>query len=293
MYQVGLAPLTFEVHSNGKQGVRRVATWVPCKHVGVISQDDAAILLHTLGRPHLLFEGMRTEDEAELNTFIRYSGRNLPGPESLLDQLSMLAKQPTTDPATYGIILALGEFPLAALTPSEQQQASEALRAIISRQDDLSAHSAAVWLLYSQWRQRQYGQDAVAGSSAWVTTPDGRPMAIVEPSQEHRACETYQLPSTPRYAISAFEVTVGEFRKRYPSHGAGQSVNEPVAAVSFFEIAEYCNWLSDRANLTRCFDIGSEDNEEVIVPADYLLRKRLSSSDVPRMDVRLLWAFAV
>jgi formylglycine-generating enzyme required for sulfatase activity len=56
------------------------------------------------------------------------------------------------------------------------------------------------------------------------------------------------------FAISAKAVTVGEFKRRRQDYQRLEDVDLPVAYVSWYEAAEYCNQLSAQEGLRRCFE---------------------------------------
>ena len=97
-------------------------------------------------------------------------------------------------------------------------------------------------------------------------------MAIVTTHGLKQVSDTSPVPSTPQYAIAAAELTVGEYRTFQPAYDMLQIDNEPIVGIPFFQIAKYCNWLSERAGLTPCFEFLPEDHEQVIIPADYVSR---------------------
>jgi formylglycine-generating enzyme required for sulfatase activity len=63
------------------------------------------------------------------------------------------------------------------------------------------------------------------------------------------------------FAIASQKVTLGQFRRFCrergitPAHPAeyGNDEEGPVVAVSWYQAAEYCNWLSQREGLTPCY----------------------------------------
>jgi formylglycine-generating enzyme required for sulfatase activity len=61
------------------------------------------------------------------------------------------------------------------------------------------------------------------------------------------------------FAIAAKEVTVAQFRKFRPEHSFDKQITRtpedcPANRVSWYEAAEYCNWLSRQEGLEECYE---------------------------------------
>jgi formylglycine-generating enzyme required for sulfatase activity len=64
------------------------------------------------------------------------------------------------------------------------------------------------------------------------------------------------------FYISKYEVTQGEYEVvmgNNPSKGSGVGDNYPIYYVSWYDAVEFCNKLSDRAGLARCYSGSADD----------------------------------
>jgi hypothetical protein len=132
----------------------------------------------------------------------------------------------------------------------------------------------------------------------YVTAKEGHTLAII-PKPDCAFCmgssakesgrladeETPQLVAIPRsFAIAMREVTVAQFQRFLddPSIRQAHSFDRtlspaedgPVLALSWFEAAQYCNWLSKQENIPEsewCYP--ATIGEGMNLPADYLRRK--------------------
>jgi len=62
------------------------------------------------------------------------------------------------------------------------------------------------------------------------------------------------------FYMGKYEVTNKEYNKFNPGHsGSWSNDNYPVETVSWYEAVDYCNWLSDKEGLSKCYS-GSGDS---------------------------------
>ena len=272
MSELGLAPLASERHADGQSNTRHVATWVPRRQLGVVDPESMAVMLLALGNNEMLLERLRSNDATQLARTIHAAGSSFPNATTLLHQIATLVESQQRDPAMYGLILALGEFSLSDLTPSEQDQASTILRQVLARRDDWASYAAASWLL-GRWNQPHVETTEAATSSDndWELTPDCRPLAIIKVADAVASALRVDVPQVTTYSLAAFETTVADIRQFFPTACPGRTRDQPATDMTLRRIAEYCNWLSERADLEPCFEFG-RDAGDVIIPADYLLR---------------------
>jgi formylglycine-generating enzyme required for sulfatase activity len=181
------------------------------------------------------------------------------------------------------LILSLGEFSAEQLTPAQRQETVALLLEWYRTDPDPGVHSAVDWLLGQSrrgpspraldWRaqrelrtldQRLMG-DARAGRN-WFVNQAGQTMAIVRgPSTTWLAASEGEKEGQFRkqirrtFAVATKEVTVAqfrEFRSEWPPPEVLKYVPDddgPVLGVTWFEAAEYANWLSRREGRPLCY----------------------------------------
>jgi formylglycine-generating enzyme required for sulfatase activity len=99
---------------------------------------------------------------------------------------------------------------------------------------------------------------------------EGGPKGIVERQHQRRIGRSF--------AIAAKEVTVAQFRKFRQGHKINEqyarTTDCPVNLVSWYEAAEYCNWLSKREGLEECYEKNAQGKyaEGMKPKANYLER---------------------
>jgi eukaryotic-like serine/threonine-protein kinase len=161
------------------------------------------------------------------------------------------------------VLLSLGQFGPERLSPALREELTPRLRALYRDDPDPGVHGAAGWLL-RQWGQAaalaDFDRGLAAGRSEggrrWFVTREGQTMVVVPPpgevwvgKGEDRRPQRVDRP----FAIAAREVTVAEFRRFRPEYEPDRKLAPaddcPALRVTWFEAAEYCNWLSRQDGL--------------------------------------------
>jgi formylglycine-generating enzyme required for sulfatase activity len=203
--------------------------------------------------------------------------------------------------AQRALILSLGEFPDDALSQDERQRWIATLLKWYREENDRGLHAAAEWLL-RRWKQDAQiakvvaefaggTQDDRVAKRQWYVNSQGQTMIVLSPAApflygsppglEMGKWEAQVVREIRRvFAIGSKEVTVAQYLVFDPDHeedyykeyAAENSC--PINAVTWFEAASYCNWLSLKEGLSEeelCFII--HEAERVELPNDYLQRR--------------------
>jgi formylglycine-generating enzyme required for sulfatase activity len=142
---------------------------------------------------------------------------------------------------------------------------------------DPGVHATVEWLLSRRWGEAgavRRARDRLAGRPPgrrrWYVNGEGQTLVLVpgpveflmgsppvEPGREEGEALHRRRISRP-FAIAAEEVTVAQFRRFLRDHpGVGHRYtalyspepDSPVTAVTWYEAAQYCNWLSKQEGI--------------------------------------------
>ena len=162
------------------------------------------------------------------------------------------------------ILLSLGQFGLDRLSPDQRTIQTPRLLKLYRDDPDPGIHGAVAWLL------RRWGIDEkvlqfdralttgnVEGPRRWYVNRQGQTLMLIGPAtfSMGEAAERHQRRIDRTYAIAASEVSVAQFQRFRKEHEFDDKLAPtgdcPVNQVTWFEAAEYCNWLSDQEGLPR------------------------------------------
>jgi serine/threonine protein kinase/formylglycine-generating enzyme required for sulfatase activity len=112
--------------------------------------------------------------------------------------------------------------------------------------------------LVPQWYVNSQGQTMVVipGSVEFMM---GSPLTEEGRGDDERTPQRRSIGH--HFAIAAKSVTVDQFRRFLKNHNPQPSSLEPdwpVSKLSWYQAAEYCNWLSDQEGLERCYEPNKE-----------------------------------
>lgn len=217
--------------------------------------------------------------------------------------------------ARRALILSLGSYKLEQLSVVERGRFIEKLLRWYRNDPDGGMHSAVEWLL-RRWEQAltlESIDHTFAGKNPgglnWYVTREGQPIVIIRSPAEftagsanepgRTADETLHRVRIPRsFGIASKEITVGEFQRflianpdlelRYPDRIKDPHRGSPVMqshspedgcpqiAITWYEAAQYCNWLSQREGIPKSEWVYPADLNDIksgmTLPANYLHR---------------------
>ena len=215
--------------------------------------------------------------------------------------------------ARRALILTLGGY---REQPSPKWKALiEMLRSWYMRDPDAGVHSAVDWLLRRWNRQaivesvNQSMSGRKLGRADWYVTSEGQTMALIRNPPEYIAGSANERGRTPdetlhpvkiprSFAVAVKEVTVGQFQHflsanpklemRYPDprkdpHRGSEVMKShspedecPQILVTWYEAAQYCNWLSQHEGIPQSEWVYPIDlngiKSGMTLPANYLHR---------------------
>jgi serine/threonine protein kinase len=204
--------------------------------------------------------------------------------------------QETEVSARRALVLALGAFDPNGMPPAERDRLVNRLLDRYENDPDAGIHAAAGWLL-RHWGghdqvveiDRKLSTGRVEGNRGWYLTGTGQTFVLIPGPAEFWMGEgkkRHLQRIDHSFAIAAHEVTVGDFLKFRERHSyvKEDSPTEdcPVNNFTWYDAAEYCNWLSKREGIPVnqwCFQ-RNQDGKLDLAP-DYRKRTgyRLSTED--------------
>jgi hypothetical protein len=185
------------------------------------------------------------------------------------------------------LILALGGFPSDQVPGMKQF-----LIHLYEHDGDPGVHAAAGWVLRT-WKHadqlksidEKLATNRVEGDRRWYVNKQLQTYMILEmPRQPQLSKDTALQGPSHSFAISSTEVTVKQFRRFRPKHQIDEAVSttedSPVNLVSWYDAAEYCNWLSEQEGIAedqRCYKRNKDGLLDFVPNYTKLLGYRLAT----------------
>jgi formylglycine-generating enzyme required for sulfatase activity len=246
----------------------------------VLAKKQASIgaALLVMGRTEKVWPLLKHQSDPTLRSFlIEWLGPVGVGAKLLLAQL----KCEKEDSIKRAILLCLGEYGLDRLTLAERESYLPHLLELYRDATDPGTHGTAEWLL-RQWGTQEKIKEIdnslstgkVEGQRQWYINRQGQLMVIIHGPMEYpMGTRPFELVGRPpkvagknwdmealhpqrivrSFAISSKEVTTQEFLRFRIHHEyrkeTSPSSDCPANEVSWFDAAEYCNWLSKQDGL--------------------------------------------
>lgn len=278
-------------------------------------QACAAVTLLQLGHAELVWPHMRHAADPSLRTHLTHElGRRGADVELLLGRLAL----ETDVSARRALILSLGEL-TEKLLPAQRQRLLALLLGWRQSDPDAGIHSASEWVLGQKFHYEPTAKVLPAmptslpvAGAGWCVNQYGHALAVIRGPVEFRmgsvegernryATERPQLVRIPRsFALATKETTVQQFlafcrdtkrdvktlkfTPRYSPDADG-----PIIAVTWYEAAQYCRWLSEKENIPlkeMCYPPIDAIKPGMQLPADCLLRTGY------RLPTEAEWEFA-
>lgn len=163
------------------------------------------------------------------------------------------------------LIQALGEYGLDQMTAQERSELVPKIIEIYQNNRDSGVHGSAEYLVRKWGMTRDLTRVELQlqiGSPVkdpnWFINDQGQTMSIIRTPGEFwmgEDLQTHRRRIDRDFAIATKEVTVEQFQRFLKERRvkpfaldkeASPTFDSPISAVSWFEAAEYCNWLSEK-----------------------------------------------
>jgi serine/threonine protein kinase/formylglycine-generating enzyme required for sulfatase activity len=183
------------------------------------------------------------------------AGAELPVLESRLGQEQNVS-------TLRALLLALGTLGPDRLPAADRERLLPKLRRLYRDHPDSGVHGAVTWVL-RHWRMddglhdihKELSTGKPEGNRAWYMNREGQTFAVISGPISTANRGNGASTAETRFAICASEVTVQEFLRFHPQHQYARdkapTPDCPINSVSWFDAAEYCNYLSDRDGIPK------------------------------------------
>jgi formylglycine-generating enzyme required for sulfatase activity len=260
-------------------------------------QANAAVALLRLGQAGPVWPLLQHQPDPRLRSYlIQRLGLLGAEPQTLIQRA--LTGQPELS-EKRALLLCLGDFGEKALPPAERAALLPDLLKLYRDDGDPGIHGAAEWLL-RQWQQTEKlqaidaelkkrdgeaakGEKMPPGGRRWYVNGQGQTMVLIPNPPEflmgspRAEAEREGGPEGPiemqhrrrigrNFAIAAKEVSVEDFlrfRKDYQWNKVYSPPGHPINQVTWYEAAEYCNWLSEKEGIPEdqwCYEASPQGN---------------------------------
>jgi formylglycine-generating enzyme required for sulfatase activity len=276
----GYRPAAVTVVAAGGGRLRAGSVW----HLPVIPEADtdalarrqaqAAVALLQLGAAERVWPLLEHQPDPRLRSFLIHRFAPLQADvRALLGQLEQERKASRR----RALVLSLGSYPVEALPAEARETWLPRLRQWYRDEPDGGLHAAVEWLL-RRWgdgadvvrmeKELAHGTGGPPVARQWYINGQGQTLVVVPPGAEFwmgsPGAEAGRVASNeplhrvriPRsFALAAKEVTVAQFLRFRPEHRYlakySPRADGPMINVTWYEAAEYCNWLSQKEGIPK------------------------------------------
>lgn len=211
----------------------------------------------------------------------------------------------TDNSARKALLLALGEFELPSWPQAKQGKLIDLLQTMFTDDPEAGIRAAAEWTL-RRWgkqeelveRNRKLATGEIQGDRQWYVNGQEQTLVVIpgpiqfvmgspveEVGREDGLRGTMEVMHHQRidrsFAIMSHKVTVDQYLKYKSDYKYDQKyareLDAPITRISWYEVTEYCNWLSEQEGIPEdqwCYLPNAEDEyAEGMRPApDHLQR---------------------
>jgi formylglycine-generating enzyme required for sulfatase activity len=188
--------------------------------------------------------------------------------------------------ARRALLLCLGEFGPRQYPPGQREALVGRLARLYEEDPDAGVHAAAEWVLRRWGEQRRLGEidaklsrrdlrargagESPAEGRRWYVNGQGQTMVVMDAREPFLMGsprwdeERFGGPAAPderqhwrligrKFALASKPVTAAQFLKFRGTHvyntGMSPTGEHPVNTVTWYEVAGYCNWLSEQEGI--------------------------------------------
>jgi hypothetical protein len=225
-------------------------------------QASVGVALLIMGRGKKVWPLLRHRPDPTLRSYL--IDRMGPGGVEAKVLTSRLAEEKEVS-ARRAILLGLGEYGPDRLAQAQRLKLLPLLLQLYRNDPDPGIHGAAEWLL-RQWQaakelkeiDKRLATGKVEGKRRWYINRQGQTMMIIPKPGVFwmgEGKERHRRRIGRSFAIASKEVTVRQFLRFRQSHRYDKqyapSRDCPVTMVTWYEAAEYCNWLSKQEGIPK------------------------------------------
>lgn len=289
---------------NCEEPLVSASVWHRLRSDGVSRLANVALALMYLDEADAVWPLLRQHVDPRLRTLVinRMAEWRIPA-ETLVGRLAG-EEEPSIRQA---LILAIGEFQRDQLTNELRQETITTLLNLYEDDPHPGVHGATAWLL-RRWGQHDllaqkdgfFSTGEILGNRRWFLTRNGQAMTVIRAPGRSWASGPRELNSPPvtvedlrpmrvehDFAIAVTEVTVSQFRRCFPTFEPSSAANVPAAGITWFQAAEYCNWLSQQEGMPSYYQfIRTGDTPAVRLPPNGVLHHGY------RLPTELEWELA-